>query len=191
MCYYRRGRRWRNLRDLLLNIVRLLWVKKTICVCIRFSGVVLTRITIAVIASFGSSPSVWPCSAVERAIGIGSAPLVAIAMGVITASFGGIIATSLVALIIFARESMYRRVGRFFRVHLPQHVGSTARISTRFRHPHRIRSSCGGSSLGLGPASISSTGAMALGRRNRRLKIALVHRVWVAAHAITAKPSTA
>ncbi len=103
-----------TLRDLLLNIHPILWIEQPayLVVCIGISvllfftahlvhsryGLILwfDAIGLALFATVGA----------ERAIRVGSAPIVAVIMGVITASFGGIIRDVLShqRSIIFARE---------------------------------------------------------------------------------------
>ena len=103
-----------TLRDLLLNIHPILWIEQPayLAVCIGISVALFFTAHLAhsryrLILWFDAiGLALFATVGAERAIGIGSAPLVAIAMGVITASFGEIIRDVLgqQQSIIFARE---------------------------------------------------------------------------------------
>jgi uncharacterized membrane protein YeiH len=103
-----------TLRDLLLNIHPILWIEQPayLAVCIGFSVVVFFTAHLAhsryrLILWFDAiGLALFATVGAERAIGVSSAPIVAVVMGVITASFGGIIRDILSQQrsIIFARE---------------------------------------------------------------------------------------
>ena len=88
-----------TLRDLLLNIHPILWIEQPayLAVCIGISVALFFTAHLAhsryrLILWFDAiGLALFATVGAERAIGVGAAPIVAVVMGVITASFGGII----------------------------------------------------------------------------------------------------
>jgi uncharacterized membrane protein YeiH len=103
-----------TLRDILLDIHPVLWIDRPayLVVCIGISVVLFFTAHLAhsryrLILWFDAiGLALFATVGAERATGVGSAPIVAVVMGVITASFGGIIRDILSQQrsIIFARE---------------------------------------------------------------------------------------
>lgn len=103
-----------TIRDLLLDIHPVLWIERPayLAVCVAVSLIVFFTAHLAasryrlILWMDAIGLSLFATVGAERAISVGAAPIVAIAMGVITACFGGIIrdVLSKERSIIFSRE---------------------------------------------------------------------------------------